>query len=117
VYRFSYEDRTASLPALRYVVGTPGSWTSSVLEQAALSSWPDQAIAQDGNGVIHAAFCREFSPSHTRSLVYATNAGGSWTTKELGSGRYGCGLSLAVDSAGTVHLLSHLGESSAMRLL
>ena len=113
IYRFSYEDRTTTPAAFRYVSGVPGNWASEDLPSSGPSpTWPVQSLALDLSGKTHLAYCQDNWGFET--LIYATNASGNWVTRSLGSSQDGCGAAITIDSSGKVHLLSHLGYSHFM---
>ncbi|MCZ7583986.1 MAG: hypothetical protein M5R36_11955 [Deltaproteobacteria bacterium] len=74
----------------------------------------DAAMAVSDDGAFHAVYTREM-PDNTRTLLYLSNASGSWSSEVLETSS-GQSPSIAVDSQGRVHV-SQLKQGDVVYLL
>lgn len=81
------------------VVEASECWRYEVVDDRSAEDWPTLAI--DAEGALHVAYGTG-EDSNPSSLLYATNAGGSWEMKTLGY--QGVRPSIAVAPSGIVHL-------------
>jgi hypothetical protein len=97
---FTYPDR-----ALNYALLTGISFTSTVLDNTIDPSSHRSAIAIDSNGWVHISYMEYPAGSYKPIVKYATNLGGSWTTKVVdGSSNAGSENDIAVGPGAKVHI-------------
>lgn len=95
---------------LKDVVFSGGSWSSEAIEFGGYV-W-DRSIAIDGGDVAHICY----RSSAANELMYATNAGGSWSTHRIDDlGSSTSHASIAVDDSGTAYI-SYISSDDGERL-